>query len=247
MLDEEIEASAKTTRLNSVQNGSPDGNAVKTFDSTLSIADSSFVGNTATRVAGAIASSGPASPSSIVNCHFERNTANMQGDWWTRMQRRRRDPFEMETSHYQKAAGRPSYGAGAIFIQDVESFRIANCNFSQNSAYQGGAVFFDGQVADTDLSLSGCLFRANQGNASGGAIHVNVGVTLILEQNDFINNSANMGGAIYMAGSSNLSTPLQSQAELNFQNNSAIRGGAINCFSCGKCLCIGIDLTSCCY
>ena len=210
-----------------------DGGAVAAVNVPLSVADSRFLGNIAVSEGGAILFVGPAPASSVVNSYFEGNTANLQEEWEAELQGARLDPFEIWRIVHEEAT-LSTYGGGAVFVQDVESFTISACDFRENRARQGGAIVVNGQATATELRVAGCLFQANDANATGGAVHVNVGGTLTLEQNDFHDNSATAGGAIFSVGGSKISTSLQRNEQLYFQNNSAVRGGAINCYSCGK-------------
>lgn len=97
--------------------------------------------------------------------------------------------------------------------------KIENCNFKDNSAYYYGGAIIN---FGGDLTVNNCEF-ANNNALMGGAI-ANLG-NLILTANSFVNNSAknkdSMGGAI--ANLANL-TVLNN----NFTNNSAYYGGAIS-------------------
>ena len=199
----------------------------------VNVTDSRFVSNAATVAGGAIAFFGPASVSSIIGSYFLRNTANIERDWRAKVGSGTADPFDVWTVGNQRAT-LTNYGGGAVFVQDIESFKIAGSVFSKNLAHQGGAIVVKGQTVASELSLAGCRLQANEANSSGGAVHVNIGGALILERNKFRENSAVAGGAIFLASGSKLSTSLPAGEELYFQNNSAVTGGAINCHECGK-------------
>ena len=229
--DEDTSVQFKKTKF--LGNTAGNGGAILTLRVTLRVIDSSFTSNTAIRTGGAIVFLGTASVSSIVGSSFERNTADVQGDLQTEKGRSSSDPFDMWTSGQQWIQS-SVIGAGAVFIQAVESFRMIDNEFRENRAQQGGAVVFNGRNNAAELILARCLFQANEARASGGAVHVNAGSILICEQNEFHDNSASAGGAICLETGSKMRSFLQANEQVLFQNNSAVRGGAINCYLCGK-------------
>ena len=108
-----------------------------------------------------------------------------------------------------------SRGAAIYFYRDAAG-EVTNCNFTNNSAFEGGAVYFydGGEVTD-------CNFVNNTAGYQGGAIKMDSGAVRIC---DFLSNSAkNSGGAIYMDSGA--------VENCNFTNNKGIDnpsyGGAV--------------------
>ena len=100
----------------------------------------------------------------------------------------------------------PKYGCGgAIWNNGAKKVTAINCNFTKNTAYNGGALF--------NVTAEKCTFVNNIAANEGGAIHSGSAVNC-----SFANNNAGYyGGAIYGGSAQNCS----------FINNRATRGGAI--------------------
>ncbi len=92
---------------------------------------------------------------------------------------------------------------GAIRLETPYETPITDCTFTGNSTTnhllgQGGAMFCDGNT----LSLSGCIFSANEAAASGGGVHA-TGSTISMTQCSFSNNvAADTGGGMYTSATS---------------------------------------------
>ncbi len=82
-------------------------------------------------------------------------------------------------------------GGGAIyFSKSATSGTVTNCNFTDNTAYRGGAVYFY-----NDGTVSNCNFADNTAT-NGGAVYFNREGTVT--NCNFTNNTAKMGNAIYI-------------------------------------------------
>jgi predicted outer membrane repeat protein len=109
-------------------------------------------------------------------------------------------------------------GAGAIGVIMYSKFRVNNCVFINNSAYEGGAIYIEAN----DSVISKCIFINNYADY-GGAI-IDIGNKTVIYNNTFIKNHGRFsGGAIYCKRESNLSIINSS----NFIYNYAPSGGAI--------------------
>jgi len=100
---------------------------------------------------------------------------------------------------------RATIDGGAVYVVGASTFPdFADNEFTGNMADAGGAICFrarDGatMTADAKLSsISGNVFASNQALGSpatralsGGAIHVGLGVRVLLEDNEFIGNTPN--------------------------------------------------------
>ena len=84
---------------------------------------------------------------------------------------------------------------GALTIrEDAKNNRVINCNFINNQANNGGAIF--NQLSTT--TISGCTFTNNKAVNNGGAIDSRSSLTI--SNSNFNNNNAKYGGAIYTSG-----------------------------------------------
>ena len=107
-------------------------------------------------------------------------------------------------------------------IASLQHVTIAgSVQFTNNSADYGGAIYSDGSVTIADNAQ--VFFQGNHAKTIGGAIaslqHVTIAGSV-----QFINNSANYGGAIYSDGS----VTIADNAQVFFQGNHAKTiGGAI--------------------
>ena len=100
------------------------------------------------------------------------------------------------------------YGS-SIYAPSIDSLSISNCDFNNNFAYYGAAIFANCTVSDS-------CFVDNKAIYYGGAIYGNANVS----GSTFINNSGMGGGAIFTWEEINV-------ANSAFINNSADDGGAI--------------------
>lgn len=71
------------------------------------------------------------------------------------------------------------------------------CIFEANEAADGGAIFME--YYDISVSIRNCFFHSNTASGYGGAITIlKTGLSLILINTRFINNTATVGGAMRM-------------------------------------------------
>lgn len=127
------------------------GGAIFVTQSTLHITTSSFEGNQAGYVGGAIYALGnwqdpvsvPSVDLEISNSSFTNNSAA-------------RDPSVNFTS--------PTVG-GAIHVEDQTTLKLYNCRFTNNIARQGGAISNYRAVTE----IEGCVFSGNRATGTGSA------------------------------------------------------------------------------
>ena len=114
-----------------------------------------------------------------------------------------------------------TFGGAIVSVQHVTI--AGSVQFINNSAYQGGAIDSDVNVTITDNAQ--VVFQGNHAKTFGGAIfshHVAIAGSV-----QFMNNSANQGGAI----DSNVDMTIADTAQVVFQGNHAKTfGGAITSF-----------------
>jgi hypothetical protein len=96
-------------------------------------------------------------------------------------------------------------GNSAINVRDSSSLTVNGCVFDDNQASNGGAVNAGGSGV---VRINGSSFTRNEAIANGGAINKGVGAELFVSATNFggplVGNSADRGGAIYIAGVANL-------------------------------------------
>ena len=83
---------------------------------------------------------------------------------------------------------------GAIYVMHSTQLEVHNSSFTNNTAFQGGAI--EGQQNIT-ITITQSQFRAN--SCVGGAISVGWNSQLEVHSSSFINNTAFQGGAINLA------------------------------------------------
>ena len=176
----------------------------------------------------------------IINCNFSNNHAtgdNSQGGavYFNG------DKLTIFNSEF--IANAADYDGGAVYLKG--DYGIINAsNFTNNRAYFNGAVYMNslnGTVEDcifannVATNSSGALGWVEKQNGTvfysqfinntaplGGAIYVNEGNNLTVEASKFIKNNASIGGAIYLTGGDGII------ANSTFDMNSASEdGGAI--------------------
>lgn len=106
-----------------------------------------------------------------------------------------------------------AYG-GAMFASSNMGLSIDNCEYVNNSAYSGGALY-----VKNDGNVNNSRFQENFALIYGGAIYAKEGI--IIENSSFNENYANAAGALSLEEDSEI-------IESNFTRNSALTsGGAI--------------------
>lgn len=118
---------------------------------------------------------------------------------------------------------------GALFIEGGKQPTIRNCNFFNNVARYGGAVYIKGiQNSGTAPIFQSCVFADNNGSIEGGAIY-NDGASSHanpkFQDCQFNNNKSDYGGAILNNGTDGEANPLITNCK--FTSNFAVSGGSV--------------------
>ena len=196
----------------------------------LGIAFSKFVNNTA-EFGGAIYTTGGESDIYIVGSEFSYNTATEVGGainvcgGGTNLTINRTDfKFNNATGSVFGPGGSE---AGAIFVQNVNSFKLNGCNFINNTADNAGAVeickysgpYYPAEIFKAEINNT--HFINNTATyANGGAI-LTYDNPVTVETCEFVNNTAaTNGGAIRSRGDAIVKNSV-------FANNTATTGNAI--------------------
>jgi predicted outer membrane repeat protein len=136
---------------------------------------------------------------------------------------------------------------GALYLKDIRRCNITDCEFHENVASFGAAIFLDsadqliisavllrGNIAGsgavslshvTSLSLTNSTFLDNQGSGDGGAIWQS-DVTGIVRSNVFFNNSVEFGGGSALFLANNTISILNNI----FSENRVTLGGGVVCW-----------------
>lgn len=142
------------------------------------------------------------------------------------------------------ATGSSGVGGG---LYNLGSIQLTECTFRENNSYNGGGVYnctymnlhkcvFTGNSVDPNgsggglnasgssrLALEGCIFRANYGGYSGGAMSLCNVMNLSLLNCEFHGNRARAGGAILFGYGNNVIIN-----NCSFSENRGYYGGAID-------------------
>ena len=108
-------------------------------------------------------------------------------------------------------------GNSIFTIANGVNFTIINLTLTNNTAYDGGAIYNGGT-----LTIENSTFTNNTAtdNGKGGGVIYNGGITLTIENSTFTNNNAEYGGVIDNGGSLTVDNS-------TFTNNTAVAAGAI--------------------
>eukprot|EP00210_Caulerpa_lentillifera_P007341 g7017.t1 len=188
----------------------PSGGALnlESYD-TVNIVSSEFDGNSAVPAGGAIhlLDNGR---TEIRNCNFSNNFV---------------EPIVSAQNNTEEL----QFG-GAIFVAFSEQssrLEITASRFVNNNAIYGGAVHIVAPVA-ARINLRATEFRQNVASRGGGALLIRNVNTPELTRCTFIQNSAFVGGGIFLTNGAGLEFIKAVGSEVSrFLNNSAIDGGAI--------------------
>jgi predicted outer membrane repeat protein len=157
------------------------GGGFYTTNVNITMKDNSFTGNTAVQ-GGAVFSTYSdftiegSSPGTDTACLFENNEAT-------------------STTNGE--------GGGAVYLINTNGgSSITGCQFTSNSAYDGGAVLFDGLGGTDVLTIDQSEFTSNEASDQGGAVHAayddNGSHEVHIIYSDFSQNqAATRGGAVY--------------------------------------------------
>jgi len=192
-----------------ITNGNADdGGGMYIYDSSPTINNCMFIGNSAEDDGGGIYiwSGDP----NMINCIFSGNSANFGGGIYN--------------SHSNPKvtncifSGNSAYDGGGVYNYKSNS-TLTNCIFSGNSAGSGGGMYND----DSNPTVANCTFKGNSAELMGGAMRNSFISSQIVNNCMFRENSADSGGGISNAsGSSSIVT------NCTFSGNSASDiGGAM--------------------
>ncbi|PRP87620.1 hypothetical protein PROFUN_04647 [Planoprotostelium fungivorum] len=162
----------------------------------IAIDNCQFNSNSAYRGAG-IFITGIYETTSVIDSTFSLNSALSSGGALCLEAASTIQSFSMEGCSISQHKSR-QWGAGVSLLANVPVVVIDKSTFTQNAAqngYEGGGVFMTG---GTSLSLTSCTFHDNSA-ASGGGMYVSNGFnTSIVQDTVFTRGSASLGGGLYL-------------------------------------------------
>lgn len=188
-------------------------------ENTVQITDSTFTGNATKSHGGAVHITGSQVKTTIADATFSKNTSGKQGG--ALQLAGAGETTITNTTFSENAAG--TFG-GAINATGTK-VAATNVTFEGNKAASadghGGALFVDGQGAS--YTQVGGKFVGNSAKKNGGAIRVQDGADLALNNVVFDGNTAANGGAVDTFNAGNVTF-----TDTTFTNNQAGgRGGAL--------------------
>ena len=170
----------------------------------------------------------------IKNSTFENNTV----DIWSSGAIGVYSDVKIENSKFIKnivkgpATNKDVEGGGAIYFGGWSRADITGTTFESNEAAIGGAISTtrndsSGISGDNYINIASSIFNKNKAVEHGGAIYSSFTNNKIANSS-FVENSANMGGALALVTGKNGQTAVADIISLTFTNNAAeSKGGAI--------------------
>lgn len=136
----------------------------------------------------------------VIDCNFEQSSGTTGGAAAVRMDskyaRLTLNGCNFNNNANTNTAGALSLGFGTATVM--------NCAFNNNSASIGAAISIDNgddaAIYQTGaISISGCTFNGNTAtDGVGGAVRIDSGGPVSIENSAFTNNTGNNGGALYV-------------------------------------------------
>lgn len=179
--------SVTVTGVDFTNNTARSGGAIYNYDqSPLSVADSTFVGNSSTGAGGAISSDGPLT---ITRSTFRANHGNSAGAVYVSGSD---TDARIEDSLFESNTA--SQDGGALYRSGDGVMTVSATTFRSNtSSGAGGAINgYNGLLTITDSTFSG-----NSSDTQGGGLYLYTG-ELTVRNSTFSGNAASSGGGMYL-------------------------------------------------
>ena len=96
----------------------------------------------------------------------------------------------------------PNYG-GSLYMENYGNSSIYSNHFSKNLADFGAAIYLLNSQLNSLLEIADSAFIENNSTTSGGAFYMTTFGNTLIQRNNFSNNFAGSGGAIYSLNQSN--------------------------------------------
>ncbi len=118
--------------------------------------------------------------------------------------------------------------AGVIAVRWTGNTYIKGCEFINTRSFKNaGAILVDYGMEDYNATLINCVFK-NSSSMIGGA-YIQLGGSLILNNSNFTNNKAHVGGAVYISFTNSAIDNCIFESNKLSDNISSSWGGAIYC------------------
>ncbi|MBR1611664.1 MAG: hypothetical protein IJ672_09345, partial [Methanobrevibacter sp.] len=238
-----------TDSIFKLNNATKNGGAIECNASNIGLYNITFTSNYAGEFGGALCREAGATSGHGRNNSFIENHADISGAGIAWMNVKNINIYDYKfinnTAYHSGAAIYLSYGSdnatinyssftgnrvlnetggpgGAIYVAGNNA-TIINSNFTDNSAYYGGAIWFNDTSGFANVSNS--IFTRNTATLDGGAINLR-GSGITLTDDKFYENEAGVNGGALYAGLSGKSSVIHDSV---FENNKAGHyGGAID-------------------
>lgn len=203
-----------------INNSANIGGAIYSRLSNLNISNTLFKNNHANVSAGAIFYQ--EKQLSISNCNFVNNSAYSGGAIYSN--RKASTVIINETLFNDNHA----FAGGSILDFESDNFYLNNCNFTNSSSIDGGALTLLG----THSNINNCNFEENHAEYGGSIYHIWGQLNLV--NSIFTNNTANNGGGIFIFTMDNVNITenhfinnngysiVSDKEILNYQNNNFV-------------------------
>ena len=132
---------------------------------------------------------------SVQNSHFRRNHALDSGGV---LISEGESILRVDNSTFERNSARQG---AVLFLMDKAMTNISDSKFTKNAADEGGAI----TVENSFLYVNTSHFEENTAGMEGGAIKMSKMSTLRVQDSTFVNNSAGIGGGLFVANGSSIS------------------------------------------
>ena len=121
----------------------------------------------------------------------------------------------------------------AIVIDNVTDVSITDSSFVENKGVSGAGIY----LINGTLSINGVKFTKNTAQQYGGGLYLSNGTVYSMESNEFLENTANYGGAVY----SNIALNIKDSI---FNGNIAVYDGGALYLNCSDNVVDNVSFTS---
>ncbi|NNE27626.1 MAG: T9SS type A sorting domain-containing protein [Saprospiraceae bacterium] len=199
------------------------GGACYFSGSSFTIRSCNFLGNLASNSGGAVFITGDDKNYLMEDCFLGLNNANYGGAMTHYGENTngimRNCDFQTNTA---------GTGGGSMNVGFKTNLRLESCDIIGGTASVGGGISC--QNDSTTVTADGCNFTGNTANNSGGGFFTFTGdVNVNLLNSTFMQNTADFGAAVHLAGAANIDTSYFTISGCTMAENTAVtQGGAIN-------------------
>ena len=195
----------KVSNIHFINNSADNGGAIYAVGQYIRISNNNFTNNSAIADGGAIYT-----PVSDTANHVEISYSNFIGN-------------NASNGAAIYSGSKASENNNKDIGWNTENWNIHDCNFTKNNATtHGGAIY----VANTQV-IKNCNFDENNAGGYGGAVYVANGLKVAIQDSIFTNSRADNGGAVYYAGTNDMTKRLTIVNDTFLKNIAVHNGGAV--------------------